>query len=130
MIDYLSLGDLVALHAEVMGRLDHPPAALRDEEGLRAELLRPQGAAHYQRADLIRQAAILAVGIAPTQPFETGTHPTAYAAMETFLALNGLGLTGDPVRLALHLRSVAGEHDRETATSLVEETLRAEAQRP
>jgi prophage maintenance system killer protein len=126
VVDYLGLGDLLALHAEVMARLGRQPTPLRDEDGLQAELLRPQAAAHYERADLVRQAAILGVGVAQLQPFEAGSHPTAYAAMETFLLLNGLALSGDPVRLATYLRLIAGEHDRATATDLLDAQLRRE----
>jgi prophage maintenance system killer protein len=126
VVDYLGLGDLIALHAEVMARLGRQPAPLRDEDGLQAELVRPQAAAHYERADLVRQAAILGVGIARLQPFGAGSYPTAYAAMETFLLLNGLILTGDPVRLATYLRLIAGEHDQATAMDLLDAQLRRE----
>ena len=126
MIDYLGLADLIALHIEVMTRLGLQPVRLRDEEGLKGVLTLPQAAAHYRRADLVGQAAVLAVGLAQLQPFAAGNHPTAYAAMELFLSLNGRVRPGDPLRLAQYLMAIAGEHDLETATALFEARLRAE----
>src|SRR6184192_4157465 len=87
--DWLSLADVLALHAEVMQRTGSRPAPLREEGLLESAVLRPQTAAYYDEADLVRQAALLATGIAQAQAFIDGNERTALAALETFLLLNG-----------------------------------------
>ena len=127
MVDYLSVEDVIALHAEVMKRLGLAPSPLRDENALREECLRPQSDAHYERADLVRQAAVLAIGIAQRKPFVAGNYRTAYAAMETFLELNGQSLAEDPSALwdlGTYLERLAQEHERAVATDLFEGRLR------
>lgn len=54
--------------------------------------MRPKTRAHYQQADIASQAAVLAHGIAETQPFIDGNKRTALAAMLTFIAVNGYEL--------------------------------------
>lgn len=60
---YLSLADVLALHAAVMEQTGYAPAPLRDEGLLDSAIQRPRTAAYHEEADLIRQAALLAVGI-------------------------------------------------------------------
>jgi prophage maintenance system killer protein len=50
---------------------------LRSRETLEGALGRPQSYAHYEEADLALQAAVLAHGIAETQPFIDGNKRTA-----------------------------------------------------
>jgi death-on-curing protein len=50
---------------------------------------RPVSCAHYAQADLALQGAVLAHGIAETQPFINGNKRTALVAMLTPLELNG-----------------------------------------
>ncbi len=56
--------------------------------------------AHYQDADLAMQAAVLAHGIAETQPFVEGNKRTALASMLTFILVNGYELTTSQEELA------------------------------
>lgn len=56
---------------------------------LESALERPRSYAHYQDADLALQAAVLAHGIAESQPFFDGNKRLALVAMLTFLELNG-----------------------------------------
>jgi prophage maintenance system killer protein len=124
--DYLGLGDVIALHAEVMGCLGRSPAPLLDEDGLSAELHRPRAAALYEQADLIRQAAILAVHIAHLRPLAAGNLPTAFAATESFLNLNGWSIRpGHSVELAYLLRLLSEEPEAEGATVRFEARLRS-----
>ena len=58
------------------------------------------------------QAAVLAVGIAETQPFVEGNKRTALAAMLTFIAINGFELSASQeqraqwiIRLSAHLEA-------------------------
>ena len=60
---YLSVLDVEALHVFIMDRTGDPPSPLRDRGLLEAAVMRPRMAAHYENADLIQQAALLAIGI-------------------------------------------------------------------
>ncbi len=63
MVRDLGLGDVIALHNEMMTRLGCPPAQLRSEGGLESAVMRPGMSAYDKQADLVRHAALLAVGI-------------------------------------------------------------------
>ncbi|MBI3980116.1 MAG: type II toxin-antitoxin system death-on-curing family toxin [Chloroflexi bacterium] len=124
-IRYLALADVVALHQIVMERTGFAPAPLRDEGLLESAILRPQMAAHYEEADLVRQCALLAVGIAQAQAFLDGNKRTAYAAADVFLRLNGWAFSGDPVELGEQLEAVATRTDSlDAATDRFEQWLR------
>ena len=87
---YLELEDILGLYSEVFGLTDQQARdRLRNEAGLRGALSRPQSYAHYQKADLALQAAVLAEGIAEGQHFLEGNKRTALVALRTFLAING-----------------------------------------
>jgi death-on-curing protein len=87
--------------------------------------MRPRMAASYEEADLVRQAALLAVGIAQAQAFLDGNKRTAYQATDVFLWINGLKLVGDPLALAQQLEEVAERsYDPHRATNDVESRLR------
>lgn len=62
---------------------------MRSRDALEGAVGRPASYAHYERADLALQAAVLAHGIAETQPFVDGNKRTALVAMLTFLEING-----------------------------------------
>jgi death-on-curing protein len=122
---YLSVADVVALHEAVMRRTGYVPAPLRDEGLLDSAVQRPRMAAYYGDADLIQQAAVLAVGIAQSQAFLDGNKRTAYAALDVFLRLNGTGFSGDPIALAKQLEAVAERSESlEAATERFEAWLR------
>ena len=122
---YLSLADVVALHHAVMDRTGYAPAPLRAERLLDSAVQRPRMAAYYEDADLIRQAALLAVGIAQAQASLDGNKRTAYAALDVFLRLNGLAFSADPISLAQQLEAVATRTDSiDAATGRLENWLR------
>ena len=82
-------------------------------------------AAHYDGSVHVRQAALLAVGVSQAQAFVDGNKRTAYAALDTFLRLNGLVFSGDPIALARQLELVAERIDSlDDATDRLEEWLR------
>jgi death-on-curing protein len=124
-VRYLSVADVIALHAEVMEGMGEAPAPLRDEGLIESATLRPQMAAHYEEADLIRQAALLAVGLSQNQPFVDGNKRTAFIAATVFLRANGRPFLGEPLQLAIQLAAVAERTDSlEAATSRFEGWLR------
>lgn len=122
---YLSLADVIALHHAVMERSGYAPAPLRSEPLLDSAVQRPRTAAYYEEADLIRQAALLAVGIAQAQAFLDGNKRTAYAALDVFLRLNSRLFDGNPLALAQQLEAVAERSDSlDAATERFEAWLR------
>jgi death on curing protein len=104
---HLSAARVWALHDEAMHRLGSDPAPLRDIGLLESAMMRPQTAEYYEEADLTRQAVILAIGISQNQAFVDGNKRTAYAALDTFLDINGHRYNGDPIELARQLEHVA-----------------------
>lgn len=123
---YLALADVVALHVDVMERYGGHPEPLRDEGLLESAIMRPRMVAYYSGADLISQAAVLAVGIAQNQPFLDDNKRTAFMAMWVFLEDNGAHFTGDGLELAHQLEMVAERADSlDAAIARFEAWLRA-----
>ena len=104
---YLSLADVIAIHESAMRRLGDEPKPLRDEGILESAVMRPQMAAYYEGADIIRQAALLGLGISQAQAFLDGNKRTAYLALNTFLRMNGFTYTGDRLQLAQQFEQLA-----------------------
>jgi death-on-curing protein len=126
--DYLNLADVVAIHQFVMERMGSTPAPFRagGEGLLESAVMRPQMAAYYEDADVVRQAALLAVGISQAQAFLDGNKRTAFAALRTFLELNGSTFAAQPLAVARQLEAVATRSDSpEAATEHFELWLRA-----
>jgi len=79
-------------------------------------------AEQYEDADLIRQAALLAVGISQAQAFLDGNKRTAFAVLDLFLRINAFKYSGEPLDLARQLELVA-----ERVDSLAAATARFES---
>ena len=115
---------VVALHETVMRNMGWSPAPLRDEGALASAVMRPQMAAHYEGADIVRQAALLAIGISQAQAFVDGNKRTAFATLKLFLNLNGHELVVEPLAVAKALERVAEADDRAKAGEDFEAWLR------
>jgi death-on-curing protein len=107
-----------------MEQTGQPATPLRDTGLLESALMRPQMAAFYEQADLIRQATLLAVGIPQAQAFLDGNKRAAFAALIVFLRLNGLKYSGDPMALARQLEAVASREDDLDSAARFEAWLR------
>jgi len=126
---YLSLADVIAIHQFIIDRMGGQALPLRDEGLLESAVMRAQMAAYYESADLIRQYAVLAVGIAQAQAFLDGNKRTAFGAADAFLRLNGLAYQGDYLELARELEAVATRTDSlEAAADRFEAWIRAHVQ--
>ncbi|MGH2587770.1 MAG: type II toxin-antitoxin system death-on-curing family toxin [Dehalococcoidia bacterium] len=122
---YLSMMDVLALHAEMMEGMGEHRSPLRDEGLLESAVFRPQMAGFYEEADIIRQAALLAAGLSQNQPFVDGNKRTAYIACVTFLRINGQPFTGEPIDLAREIEAIAMRGDSlDAATRRFEDWLR------
>lgn len=87
---YPSLLDVIAMHQEIMLRYSQDSLLRENGEAiLDSAMMRPQMAAHYEEADLAKQAALLILGIAQAHPFVDGNKRAAFAAGIVFLQLNG-----------------------------------------
>lgn len=79
MTDYLTLAEVLAIHADQIARYGGTPG-IRDYGLLEAALYRPQ-TGYY--ADLMEEAAALWESIAQNHAFIDGNKPTAFAATYT-----------------------------------------------
>jgi death on curing protein len=97
---YPTLAEVIAIHEKVMRGLGETPRPLRDEGLLESALTRPQMAAYYEEADIVRQATLLGTGISQAQAFLDGNKRTAFQTLDAFLWVNGWEYVGDPLELA------------------------------
>lgn len=117
---YLSVDDALEIYAAIFcltpaQAADH----LRSRDALEGALGRPASYAHYQEADPALQAAVLAHGIAETQPFVDGNKREALIALITFLELNGYTPVATDADLAASIISFsAGATPEDVAGSL------------
>ena len=112
---YLGVEDLLALHRAAMEATDESPQPLRDGHTgtLESGAARAQWAAIYEEADLIRQCAVLTIGISDAQAFVDGNKRTAPVAAEEFLYRNGWEFLGDELEWAERLKTTSETPTRE-----------------
>ena len=91
MTDYLTLSDVLAIHEDQIERYGGAHG-LRDVGQLESAVFRLQ-TGYYE--DLVAEAAALWESLSQNHPFVDGNKRTAFAAMYTFLAINGIELTAD-----------------------------------
>lgn len=91
MTDYLTLADVLALHADQIERYGGSHG-VRDPGALESALYRPQ-TGYYD--DLIAEAAALWESLSQNHPFVDGNKRVAFAATYTFLAINGIRITAE-----------------------------------
>src|SRR5262244_3716130 len=91
MTDYLTVTEVLAIHADQIERYGGSQG-VRDRGLLEAAIYRPQ-TGYY--ADLIEEAAALWESLSQNHPFIDGNKRTAFAAIYTFLAINGAHLNAD-----------------------------------
>lgn len=111
-----------------MVRMGSNPAHIRagGETLLESALMRPRMAAYYEGADLVRQAALLAVGVSQAQAFLDGNKRTALAVTDVFLRVNALTSPASSREYARQIELVAERTDSlDAATARFEAWLRA-----
>lgn len=88
---FLNTQDIMLMHDVLINKFGGA-AGLRDKAGLESALMRPQSG-YY--ADVIAQAAALFESLIINHPFIDGNKRIAFAAMDTFLRINGQSLRTD-----------------------------------
>ena len=106
-LHYPSLAGVIAIHAEILRRLGESPRPLRDEALLESAVMRPQMAARYEDADIVRQDPLLGTSISQAQAFIDGNKRTDFATLDAFLWLNGWEYVAEPLELARQLEQIA-----------------------
>ena len=91
MRDFLTLADILTIHADQI-EAHGGTHGVRDPGLLEAALYRPQ-TGYYP--DLVEEAVALWESLSQNHPFLDGNKRTAFAAMHTFLQINGAELTAD-----------------------------------
>lgn len=91
MSDFLTVAEVLAIHADQIASYGGAQG-VRDPGLLEAALYRPQ-TGYY--ADLIEEAAALWESLSENHPFVDGNKRTSFAAMYTFLTINGARLSAD-----------------------------------
>jgi death on curing protein len=105
---YLSYTEAVLLHIELMRFWGETRYGVFDRGVVESALARPQQAAAYEGADLIRQAATLCFGLIKDHPWVGGNKRTATAIIDEFLFRNGLELmaaTQDQLEMVFKVES-------------------------
>jgi len=95
LTDYLTIADILSMHDDQIERYGGA-SGIRDPGQLEAALFRPQ-TGYYP--DLIAEAAALWESLSQNHPFIDGNKRTAFAAVYTFLAINGIGITADAAKI-------------------------------
>jgi death-on-curing family protein len=83
-VRYLSYVEAVTLHILLMRRLGETRFGAFDRTLVESALARPQHAAIYEGADLIRQAATLCYGLIKNHPWVGGNKRTATILVDRF----------------------------------------------
>jgi death-on-curing protein len=108
MIKWIWVSLEVALAAHLEQLTEHGGGeGVRDAGMLESAMARPQNLVAYGHPDAAELAASYAFGIARNHPFVDGNKRTAAVVSETFLALNGHGLTATDAELVVTFVALA-----------------------
>jgi death on curing protein len=105
---YISYSEAVKFHILYMRRVGEIRFGVFERSLIESALARPQHAALYESADLIRQAATLWFGLIKNHPWEGGNKRTATFLTNLFLKRNGYKLiarTTDLIELSLNIEA-------------------------
>ncbi len=89
---YIEYAEAVVIHFEIMFYYGETRIGIAEPNLIESALARPQNAAVYENADVIRQAATLCYGLIKNHPWHGGNKRTATALMDSFLHRNGCDL--------------------------------------
>ena len=89
MISYLKSDRAILLHEELMKSFNEIRCGLNSRAMLESALARPENAAVYENADIIRQTATLYFGLVKNRIWRGGNKRTATRLIKEFLEING-----------------------------------------
>lgn len=89
---YIEYVEAVEIHFELMIHYRETRIGVFDKTLIESALARPQQAANYENADIIRQAATLLFGLVKNHPWNGGNKRTSTALTDSFLYRNGYDL--------------------------------------
>lgn len=112
-VRYLTLAEVIGQHERLMREYGQD-SVLMDEGKLESAVLRPQQAAYYEEAALVRQGALLLAGITQAHAFKDGNKRLALLACATFLRLNGLGVVAEREEFAQAVIDFVLRHEGDT----------------
>jgi death on curing protein len=124
---YLSLGEVLLLHARVLER-SGGATGLRDLGALQSALAQPTMTfdEHDLYPTLETKAAALAYSLVMNHPFVDGNKRIGHAAMEVFLVLNGVEVVASvDEQESVFLRLADGQSSREQLTEWLASRLRS-----
>ncbi len=107
-IIYLSYEEVIFLHIDQMYLAGELRFGVFDRDLIDSALNRPQHAAAYENADLIRQAATLYFGFIKNHPWFGGNKRTASTIVDAFLMVNSFAIAAkkeDILELVLAIES-------------------------
>ena len=87
-VRYLTYADAALIHILLMRKAGETRFGAFDRSLVESALARPQHAALYEQADLIRQAALLCHSLIKNHPWIGGNKRTATAIVRSFLRRN------------------------------------------
>ncbi len=90
---YIEYLEAVEIHFELMLHYGETRIGIFDKTLIESALARPQHAAIYENADIIRQAATLLFGLIKNHPWNGGNKRTSTALTDSFLYRNGYDLS-------------------------------------
>lgn len=117
---YVTLDVALRLYGLIFGI--SPPQArdhLRSLAALEGALTRPMFYHEYEQADFARMAAVLAQGIAESQPFLDGNKRLAFNCLWFFLALNGYTLDATDQTVAAWILALSQDLDADGLAALI-----------
>jgi death-on-curing protein len=108
-VRYVTLAEAVFLHIRLMRLLGERRYGVFDRALIESTLARPQQAATFENADLIRQAATLCFGLIKNHPWIGGNKRTATAITDEFLFRNDYEVTATPAETVEMVFAVEGD---------------------
>ena len=98
-IVYLTYLEAVEHHFDLMLKCGEIRFGIDSPDLIKSALARPQQAAFYEKADVIRQAATLCFGLIKNHPWQGGNKRTATHLTRIFLQLNGFRIVYELVEI-------------------------------
>ncbi len=123
--EFLSKADVLKLHNRQIERFGGT-SGVRDEGLLESALAQPQATfdGQFLHSTIYEQAVAYLYHLAKNHPFVDGNKRTAFAAMDTFLRLNGYRLTlTNEGCYALVLQAVTDRLDKSAIAARLEQSV-------